>query len=257
MPFGLKIAPIEFQNIMNDIFNPFSHFTIVYIGDVLVYSNSIDERWKHLYSFLKTIKINGLVLSTKKIKLFQTKVRFLGYDNSEGQICPIDRAIWFVDIFPNVITDKTQLQRFLGSLNYVVDFYKDLRKNCKPFFDCLQSNPPLWTNIHTSLIKQIKSHVKNLPCLGIPTANAFKIVETDASDIGCRGILKQKVSPYSSEKIVRFYSGVWNTAQLNYSTIKKEILSIILCLSKFQSDLLNQKFLLMKARMCVKNTRAV
>ena len=93
MPFGLKIAPIEFQNIMNDIFNPFSHFTIVYIGDVLVYSNSIDERWKHLYSFLKTIKINGLVISTKKIKLFQTKVRFLGYDNSEGQICPIDRAI--------------------------------------------------------------------------------------------------------------------------------------------------------------------
>ena len=29
----------------------------------------------------------------KKIKLFQTKVRFLGYDISEGQIRPIDRAI--------------------------------------------------------------------------------------------------------------------------------------------------------------------
>ena len=43
MPFGLKNAPSEFQNIMNDIFNPFIHFTIVYIDDVLVYSNSIDE----------------------------------------------------------------------------------------------------------------------------------------------------------------------------------------------------------------------
>ena len=29
----------------------------------------------------------------KKIKLFQTKVRFLRYDISEGQIRPIDRAI--------------------------------------------------------------------------------------------------------------------------------------------------------------------
>jgi regulatory protein YycI of two-component signal transduction system YycFG len=29
-----------------------------------------------------------------------------------------------------------------------------------------------------------------------------------------------------------------------YSTIKKEMLSIIKCISKFQSDLLNQKFLL-------------
>ena len=32
--------------------------------------------------------------------------------------------------------------------------------------------------------------------------------------------------------------------QSNYSTIKKEILSIILCVSKFQTDLLNKKFLI-------------
>ena len=86
--------------------------------------------------------------------------------------------------------------------------------------------------------------MKTLPCLGIPTINAFKIVEIDASDIAYGGILKQRVSLDSSEQIVRFYSGIWNIAQLNCSTIKKEILSIVLCISKFQSDLLNQKFLL-------------
>ena len=115
---------------------------------------------------------------------------------------------------------------------------------CKPLFDRLQSNPPPWFDVHTSLVKQIKSHVKTLPCLGIPTIDAFKIVEIDASDIGYGGILKQRVSPESSEQIVRFYSRIWNNAQLNYSTIKKKILSIVLCISKFQSDLLNQKFLL-------------
>ena len=93
MPFSLKNVPSEFQNIINDIFNSFSHFNIVYIDDVLVYSKSIDEHWKHLYLFLDTIKCNGLVVSTKKIKLFQTKVRFIGYDIFEGQICPINRAI--------------------------------------------------------------------------------------------------------------------------------------------------------------------
>ena len=67
--FGLKNALSEFQNIMNDIFNSFSHFIIVYIDDVLVYSKSTDKHWKHLYSFLDTIKRNGLVVSTKKIKL--------------------------------------------------------------------------------------------------------------------------------------------------------------------------------------------
>ena len=103
-----------------------------------------------------------------------------------------------------------------------------MRKQCRPLFDRLKSNPPLWSDIHTSLVKQIKSHVKTLPCLGIPTIDAFKIVETDASDIGYGGILKQRVSPESPKQIVRFYSGIWNNAQLNYCTIKKEILSIVL-----------------------------
>jgi hypothetical protein len=83
-----------------------------------------------------------------------------------------------------------------------------------------------------------------LPCLGIPTINSFKIVETDASDIGYGGILKQKISLESPEQIVRFHYGVWNKAQNNYSTIKKEILSIVLYVDKFQTDLLNKKFLI-------------
>jgi hypothetical protein len=139
MPFGLKNAPSEFQNIMNDIFNPFIHFTIVYIDDVLIFSKSIEEHWKHLNAFLDTIK-HSLVVSAKKkkkIKLFQTKIKFLGFDISEGKIRPIDRAIQFADKFPDVITEKTQLQRFLGSLTYIADFYKDLRKYCKPLFDRL------------------------------------------------------------------------------------------------------------------------
>ena len=43
MPFGLKNAPSEFQNIMNEIFNQFSNFIVVYINDVLVYSTSVEE----------------------------------------------------------------------------------------------------------------------------------------------------------------------------------------------------------------------
>jgi hypothetical protein len=37
------------------------------------------------------------VVSASKIKLFQTKIRFLGFDISEGKIRPIDRAIQFAD----------------------------------------------------------------------------------------------------------------------------------------------------------------
>ena len=223
MPFALKNAPSEFQNIMNDIFNPVSHFTIVYIDDVLIFSKTIDEHWKHLHSFLDTIKHSGLVVSAKKIKLFQSKIRFLGFDIFEGRIRFIDRAIQFADKFFDVITNKTQLQRFLGSLNYIADFYKDLRKYCKPLFDRLQNNPPPWTDIHTSLVRELKIHVKTLPCLGIPSDNAFKFVEIDTSKIGFGEILKQVVFLGSPEQIICFHSESWNNAQSNYSTIKKEI----------------------------------
>jgi hypothetical protein len=123
-PFGLKNALSEFQNKMNKIFNPFSKFCIVYIDDVLIFSKSIEEHWKHLNSFLNIIKHNGLVVSSLKIKLFQTKILFLGYNIYQGKISLIDRVIKFADKFPDEI-------------NYVADFYQNLRKQCKPLFDRL------------------------------------------------------------------------------------------------------------------------
>ena len=96
-----------------------------------------------------------------------------------------------------------------------------MRKRCKPLFDRLKSNPSPWSDVHTSLVIQIKSHAKTLPCLGTPTVGAFKIVETDASDIGYGGILKQRVSPGSHEQIVRFYSRIWNKHSQTIVLLKK------------------------------------
>ncbi|KAK8921424.1 hypothetical protein KSP39_PZI020273 [Platanthera zijinensis] len=53
------------------------------------------------------------------------------------------------------------------------------------------------------------------------------IVETDASDIGYGGILKQRLPPAPREYLVRYHSGIWIGPQKHYYTIKKEILSIV------------------------------
>ena len=106
MSFGLKNAPSEFQNIMNDIFTPFTKFSIVYIDDVLIFSKSIDNHWKHLDIFVNVIKHNGLVVSTTKINLFKDKIRFLGHNIYKGTLSPIDRAIRFADKFLDEIKDK-------------------------------------------------------------------------------------------------------------------------------------------------------
>ena len=106
MSFGLKNTPSEFQRIMNDIFNPYFEFYIIYIDDVQIFLNSIEQHFKHLKTFLYVVKASGLVVSEKKISLFQTRVRFLGYYICQGTIVPNERSLEFANRLPNKILDK-------------------------------------------------------------------------------------------------------------------------------------------------------
>ena len=80
-------------NFKIDIFTPFTKFSIVYINDVLIFSKSIDNHWKHLDIFVNVIEHNGLVVLATKINLFKDKIRFLGHNIYKGTLSPIDRAI--------------------------------------------------------------------------------------------------------------------------------------------------------------------
>ena len=53
------------------------------------------------------------------------------------------------------------------------------------------------------------------------------IGQTNASDKGFRGILKQCLDQ-NPEQLVRFHGGTWTEPQVNYSTIKKEVAPIVL-----------------------------
>ncbi|RDX65261.1 Orf V, partial [Mucuna pruriens] len=106
MPQGLKNAPSEFQNIMNDIFNKYAEFSLIYLDDVLIFS-SLNEHVEHLKNFINLIKENE-----------------------------------FGEKIPNEIKDKTQLQRFLGCVNYKAEFIPNIRIICAPLYKRLRKNPP-------------------------------------------------------------------------------------------------------------------
>ena len=67
------------------------------------------------------------------MKLFQTTIRFLGHNINQGKIIPINRGIEFASKFFNEIRDKTQLQKFLASLNYIADYYPNSFSRCINF----------------------------------------------------------------------------------------------------------------------------
>jgi len=242
MPFGLKNAPSKFQKVMDNIFKPYFNWLIVYIDDVLIFSKNIDDHFKHVNIFMKLVQKNGLVLSKKKIEVFQTSIKFLGHKICNGQISLQQHAIEFADKFPDVIRDKTQLQRFLGCLNYVSSFYQDCASDRKVLNERTKDNPPPWTDIHTRAIQEIKAKVKSLPILYVADDQAPKIVESDASDIGWGGVLKQKVG--KEEQVVQFASGVWNPTEQKYSVIEREVKAAWNCISKFAVYFINKPFLL-------------
>ena len=72
-------------------------------------SKGINQHIQHLNKFIEVIKENGLVVSAKKIKIFETKIIFLGFEIYQGTITPIQRSIEFADKFPDEIKDKVQL----------------------------------------------------------------------------------------------------------------------------------------------------
>lgn len=66
------------------------------------------------------------------------------------------------------------LQRFLGNLNYIARFYKDLTKYFAILYDRLRKRkrkkkPPTWAPVHTQTIKTVKLKAKKLPWLNIPS----------------------------------------------------------------------------------------
>ena len=125
---------------------------------------------------------NGLAVSASKMVLFKAQIRFLGHDVFQGTIKTIVTSLAFTNKFPNVIKDKKQLQRFLGCLNYIYDFFPKLRQLCAPLYRRPRKSSEPWSDIHNDIVRQIKQKVESLQCLGILHPSAFLIVEIDASD---------------------------------------------------------------------------
>ena len=57
MPFGLTNAPTAFMDLMNKVFKSYlDKFVVVFIDNILVYSNSREENERHLSIVLKALR---------------------------------------------------------------------------------------------------------------------------------------------------------------------------------------------------------
>jgi hypothetical protein len=88
MSFGLTNAPAFFMNLMNSVFMDYlDKFVVVFIDDILIYSQSEEEHADHLRMVLQRLREHQLYAKLTKCKFWIDEVMFLGHIiNKEGLV---------------------------------------------------------------------------------------------------------------------------------------------------------------------------
>ncbi len=117
MPFGLVNSPSVFQTFINDLFRDIlNSWVIVYIDDILIYSDSYEDHVKQVCSVLQHLLTHQLYAKIEKCEFHQTSVSFLVYVISSGGVAMDDKKVQSVRDCPQPVTLK-ELQCFLGFAN--------------------------------------------------------------------------------------------------------------------------------------------
>jgi len=80
MPFRLTNTPAAFQRFMNNVFSDLLDVcVVVYLDDILIYSDDITQHRKHVKEVLKRLQKAGLYVKTEKCEFHLDSVEYLGY----------------------------------------------------------------------------------------------------------------------------------------------------------------------------------
>ena len=122
MPQGLCNAMASWQRFMNWVLRDYiGVFCEVYLDDILIYSNSIDEHKAHVHLIFDTLWSHGLVASRLKSRLFADRVEFLGHYISSQSVEPHSAKLDKISNFPTPHSPE-DIKSFLGLVNYLAMF---------------------------------------------------------------------------------------------------------------------------------------
>jgi len=118
IPFGLTNTPRAFQRFMNNIFSDLLDVCVViYLDDILIYSNNMSEHHWHVKEVLKHLYKAGLYAKAKKCEFHSEPVEYLGYILSLSGLIMSDDKIKIIQDWPEPKKVK-DIQSFLDFANF-------------------------------------------------------------------------------------------------------------------------------------------
>ena len=125
MPFGLTNVPAAFMDIMHRVFQPYLyHFVMVFVDDILIYSQSEWEHEYHLRIVLQLLRDHQLYAKFSKCDFWLTKVRFLSHVVSASGVS-IDQEKVEALMSWERLKSVFKIRSFLGLTGYYRRFIED------------------------------------------------------------------------------------------------------------------------------------
>ena len=226
MPFGLTNAPASFQRFINSIFvDMLDVCVVVYLDDILIYSQDPEQHVAHVREVLIRLRRNGLFAKPEKCEFHSTSVEYLGYCLSPQGLSMSPEKVQAIQDWPEPRKVK-DIQSFLGFANFYRRFihnYSDIvvpltRLTCK-------GSPCNFSDKCRSTFNSLKEAFTSAPILTHWVPDAPLTIETDASNYAVAGILSITCSNGELQPVA-FYFRTMTPPELNYDTHDKELLAI-------------------------------
>ena len=241
MPFGLCNAAQAFQRFINMVTNGLEG-VYVYIDDILVISEDMQEHETRLRKLFARLNDHGLIVNPAKSVLGSTEVQYLGFVVNSKGIKPLDKKVKAIKHFPTP-TRYGQLSEFLGMANFYHRFIPNCSATAKPLYDLLKSNNikkasrkqipvSAWKKEHDLAFQKLKTDLANSTMLSFPDQEALTRLVTDASDTAIGAVLEQFSDNYW--KPIAFHSKLLRDSEKKYSAYDRELLAIKISLIHFK-----------------------
>ena len=204
MPFGLTNAPAAFMDLMHRVFQPYlDQFVIVFVDDILIYSQSEWEHEYHLRIVLKLLRDHQLYTKFSKFEFWLIEVRFLGHVVSASGVSmdpEKDEVVMSWERPKSVF----EICSFLGLAGYYRRFIKDFSRLASPMMRLARKEVKFdWDDRCEEAFQDLKRRLTTAPILIFPDRVQGYRVYCDALRAGLRCVLMQsgRVVAYGSRQL--------------------------------------------------------
>lgn len=244
MAFGLCNAAQTMQRVMNAITMDLP-FVFVYLDDLLIASNNIEDHKNHLHQIFKRLQNNGLSVNPEKCEFAKSELIFLGHLITPEGLKPLPSKVEAINNIKKPTMAK-ELKGFLAAINFYRRFIKNAINHQRLLTALIKGNIKNdktileWNEEATAAFEECKLELKNAAMLAYPCEDAPLSIQVDASDYGVGAVLHQLVN--NNNQPLGYYSKALTNAQKKYSAYDRELTAAYQAVKYFRHLVEGRKF---------------